>query len=284
MKRKLFVTAMGFLIASGVHASDFRWTDEELRIYEEKAKEMSFRCKIAAQDAFQELRQSYYLPQNVESYVYKLMLERETRKAVYDYICEESRDRVENKQRISALYQDSIDARLLPYNDKVAGANISIPLRLADKIGITTEAYSKILQLGLDVCKHLRKAPRYNYDVEVMDSLRNFLTKDQIVWILSAKNAVPAVNRAVAAWHEVKSAGLIENEDSASCTHSAVEYYLEEYVINDMYVGHDKVLKKNLSDLWKKQPLIVRMSGSLKKKEELKRKKEEEYGNNEMAW
>lgn len=284
MKRKLFVTAMGFLIASSAHASVFEWTQEEIRTCEENAEALAFRCKIAAQDAFQELRQSYYLPQKDESYVYLLMLERETRKAAYDYISETPWDRVANKKRIDDLYQDSIDVRLLPHNDNVAGKNISMSLRFAPKMGVSTDSYNKILKLGLDVCKHIRKDPRYNYNVMVMDSLRNFLNKDQIVRVLRSKNAVQAVNKGVATWNEVKVAGLIENEDSASCCDNAIEYYLLEYVINDMYVGHDKVLKKNLSDLWKKQPLIVRMSGSLKKKEELKRKKEEEYENNEMAW
>lgn len=284
MKRKLLVTAMGFLTLTSVHGSDFKWTEDELRIYEENVKDMSFRCKIAAQDAFQELRQTYYLPQEDENFVYKLILEREVRKATYDYLSETSKDRVANKKRLNDLYQDSIDVRLLPHNDKVAGANVSISLRFAQKLGVSTENYNKIIRLGISICKHLRKNPRYNYDVEVMDSLRNILSKDQLAWVLRAKNATPAVDKGIATWNEVKAAGLIENEDSASCTQNAIEYFLEEYVINDMFVGHDKVLKKNLSDLWKKQPLIVRMNGSIKKKEELAKKKEEENERNEMAW
>lgn len=284
MKRKLLVTAMGFLTLASAHASDFKWTEDELRIYEENSEAMFFRCKIAAQDAFQEMRQIYYLPQKDETFVYKLMLERETRKATYDYICDTPWDRVANKKRLDDLYQDSIDVRLLPHNDNLAGANVSIALRFAHKMGVNTENYNKIMSLGLNVAKHLRKDPRYNYDVEVMDSLRNFLTKEQLVRILRSKNAVGAVNKGIATWNEVKAAGLIENEDSASCCDNAIEYFLQESTINEMFVGHDKVLKKNLSDLWKKQPLIVRMNGSIKKKEELAKKKEEENERNEMAW
>ena len=283
MKRKLLVTAMGFLTLTSVHASDFKWTEDELRIYEENSEAMFFRCKIAAQDAFQEMRQIYYLPQNDETFDYKLMLERETRKATYDYICDTPWDRVANKKRLDDLYQDSIDVRLLPHNDNLAGANVSIALRFADKMGVTPENYSKIISLGLSVAKHLRKDPRYNYDVEVMDSLRNFLSNEQLVRILRSKNAVQAVNKGIATWNEIKVAGLIENEDSASCCNNAIEYYLQESTINEMFVGHEKILKKNLSDLWKKQPLIVRMNGSIKKKEELAKKKEEN-DTNEMAW
>ena len=284
MKRKLLVSAIGFLIASSTHASVFEWTQDETSTYEKNAEALAFRCKIAAQDAFQELRQTYYLPKKDEKFIYLLMLEREKRKASYDYICKTPKDRVTIKKRLDNLYQDSIDVRLLPNNDKLAGANVSIALRFADKIGVSTENYNKIMRLGLRVAKHLRRDPRYNYDVEVMDSLINFLTKEQLVTILRSKNAVQAVNKAVTTWNEVKTAGLIENEDSASCCDNAIGYYLEESIINDMFVGHDKVLKNNLSDLRKQQPIIVRMNNSIKKKEELTRKKEEENERIEMAW
>jgi hypothetical protein len=58
-----------------------------------------------------------------------------------------------------------------------------------------------------------------------------------------------------------------------------------ECVINEMFVGHEKQLKKNLSDLWKQQPLIVRMSGSLRNKEELTGKKNDNDPEvNDLKW
>lgn len=284
MKLKFLVSAFGLLFTSNIDASILEWTQEEVRVYEENKEALTFRCEIAAQDAFQIMRETYHLPSTDEDFVYKLMLERESRKATCDYIFNVPKDRVKKKKIIDELYQDSIDVRLLPHNDILAGANVCLALRLADKLGINAEKYNKIMKLGLSVAKHLRKNPRYNYDVEVMDNLRNFLTKEQLVTILRSRNAVQAVNKAVATWNEVKAAGLIENEDSASCTQNAIGYFLEEYIINDMYVGHDKVLKKNLSDLRKGQPIIVRLNSSIKKKEELIRKKEEENEFNEMAW
>ena len=79
---------------------------------------------------------------------------------------------------------------------------------------------------------------------------------------------------------------MIENEDSALCCNQAIDYYLMESIVNEMYIGHEKQLRKNLSDLWKKQPLLVRMIGAVKKKEDLVKKKEEENDNknNEMVW
>lgn len=284
MKRNLLATAIGLLLASSSFASVFEWTEEEARIYQENLDALSFRCKIAASDAFQQLREVYYLPQSEEEFVYSLMAEREFRKATYDYICNTPWERVAAKRRIDELYQDSIDVRLLPHNDNVAGENIGIALRLADKIGVSKRNYDNILNLGLKVCKHLRKDPRYEYDVEVMDSLRNFMTKEQLYEVLTSKHAMECIDKGIATWNELKAAGMIENEDSALCCNQAIDYYITESVVNEMFVGHEKQLKKNLSDLWKKQPLLVRMVGAVKKKEELIRKKEEDSNNNEMAW
>lgn len=286
MKQNLLVTTIGLLLASSAHASILEWSQEEVRIYEENTEALSFRCQIATEDAFQELRQAYYLPQEDESFVYQLMLEREQRKATYDYICNAAWERVANKKRLDELYQDSIDVRLLPHNDNLAGINVSIALRLANNMKVSTDDYSKIIRLGLIVTKHLRKDPRYNFEVEVMDSLRNILNKEQLYRILSSKHAVACVNKGVATWKELKSAGMIENEDSALCCNQAIDYYLMECIVNEMYIGHEKQLRKNLSDLWKQQPLLVRMIGSVKKKEDLVKKKEEENDNknNEMVW
>lgn len=284
MKRNLLTAVIGLLLASSAHASVLEWTQEEARVYEENAEALSFRCKIATSDAFQIMRETYYLPSADEEFVYNLMLEREFRKATYDYICNTPWDRVENKRRIDELYQDSIDVRLLPHNDNLAGANVSISLRLADKIGVSKENYNKIMNLGLIVCRHVHKNPRYDYDIEVMDSLRNYLNKEQLYEVLSSKHAIECINKGVATWHELKAEGLIENEDSATCCNQAIDYYLMECVVNDMFVGHEKQLKKNLSDLWKKQPLLIRMSEAIKKKETLTKKKEEENDKNEMAW
>lgn len=286
MKQNLLVTAIGLFFSLISHASIFEWTPEEARIYEENTEALSFRCRISAEDAFHELRQVYYLPKEDEAFVYLLMLEREKRKATYDYISKTPWDRVASKKQLDDLYQDSIDVRLIPHNNNVAGANISIALRLASKLEVSMENYANILHLGLNVTKHLRKDPNYKYDVEVMDSLRNFLSKEQLYRVLSSKHAVACVNKSVATWKELQKAGMIENEDSALCCDQAIDYYMMECIVNEMYVGHEKHLRKNLSDLWKRQPLIVRMIGAVKKKEALVKKKEEDNDNdhNEMVW
>lgn len=284
MKRKLFVTAVGLLTALGMSATVLGFSEEEAKVCEANIEALAFRCTIAGQDAFMELQQKYYVPEKDARYLQDLMTEREVRKATYDYICKVSWERIQNKKRIDSLYQDSIDVRLMPENSSIAGENISLALRFSGRMGVDATGYGRIMALGLDVAKHLRRDAHYRYDMEVMDSLRNILTKEQLVRILRSKNMQKAIDRGVAAWNEVVVAGLIEGEDSTTCCDDAIEYYLQELVLSDMFVGHDKVLGNNLADLWKRQPLIVRMNGSMKRKQEITRRKEEQNENDNLAW
>ncbi len=286
MKQKLLTTAFGLLMAVGGFAEILQFSNEERQVYADNYDEMKFRCLIAGQDAVTELRMKYLIPEEDMTFMYRLLTEREVRKATYDYTRTDPYERVRCKQRIDNLYQDSIDIRLIPYNNNVAGEIISIATRMAKTLGVSTENRAAIISLGLDVAGHLRKDPRYYYDIVVMDSLRSLMTKEQLTRMLRSKNAVRSVDKARGAWAAVKAAGLIEDEDSVECCKVAIEYYLQENVINDMFAGHDKVIRNNLSALWKRQPLIVRMREAMRKEETLKKQNEEKYESNDnsMAW
>lgn len=286
MKQKLLTTACGLLMTVGSFAEILQFSDEERQVYADNYEAMKFRCLIAGQDAVTELRMRYLIPKEDMDFMYRLLTEREVRKATYDYTQTDSYERVRCKQRIDNLYQDSIDIRLIPYNNNVAGEIISIATRMAKTLGVSTEKRAAIISLGLDVAEHLRKDPRYYYDIVVMDSLRSIMTKEQLTRMLRSKNAVRSVDKARGAWAAVKAAGLIEDEDSVECCTAAIEYYLQESVIEDMFVGHAKVLRGNMKELWRRQPLIVRMKESIGRKETLEqeRREKDEDNDNGMAW
>lgn len=286
MKRKQLTMALLMLTALCCHASILQFSDEEMRTYADHYEALAFRCNIAGQDALTELGQKYYVPKECSMFLYRLLVEREVRKATYDYTRNNPTERIRCKRMIDSLYQDSVDVRLIPYNNSIAGENISISLRMAKSLGISEERRADVMRLGLDVAGRLRKNPHYRYEISVMDSLRIFMTKEQLVRVLRAKNVLQAVRKARGAWKEAVAAGLIENEDSAECCDKASEYYMQESVINDMFIGHDKVQKANLRELWKRQPLIVRMRESMRKKEsiEQERRDENESNDNGMAW
>lgn len=285
MTKNLLITAMGLLMASSSLANILQFSNVEMQVYADNHVALAFRCTIAGQDALTELRQKYLVPKEHSDFLLRLCTEREVRKATYDYTCNNSSERVKNKQMIDSLYQDSIDVRLMPYNTSIAGEPICIALRMSKALGVNGNRHDDIQKVGLAVAKRLRKNPNYYYEVLVMDSLRTFLTKEQLTSLLRSKNAVNAVIKARKAWEDVKAAGLIEEEDSTTNCKKAIEYYLQESVINNMFVGHDKTLKSNLTELWKHQPLLVRMNESKKKTDNLEQKKKyDEENDNELAW
>lgn len=286
MKTRLLTMSLLMLSALGCHANILQFSDEEMQTYADNYDALVFRGSIAGQDALTEMEQRYYVPKEESQFLCRLLVEREVRKATYDYTRSNPTERVRCKRMIDSLYQDSINVRLMPYNNGIAGEDICISLRMAGALGVSAERRAAIIRLGLDVAGRLRKDPRYYYDVVVMDSLRSLMTKEQLTRMLRSKNVVRSVDKARGAWAAVKAAGLIEDEDSAECCTAAIEYYLQESVIEDMFVGHAKVLRGNLRELWRRQPLIVRMKESMGRKEilEQERRKKDEDNDNGMAW
>jgi hypothetical protein len=283
MKKNLLITVMSLLMTSGCFANVIQFTDEEQKVCTENWDALIFRSKAVGQDALEELKQKYSVLAEHIDYLKVLFVEREMRKATYDYMNYKPRERMIRKQEIDNSYQDSIDVRLIPYNFSIAGEPISLAFRLAKAIGISKDASVKIRNLGLEIARSVRKNPCYDYDVKVMDSLRTFLNRDQLVRILRVKNGDIATAKAKMAWKKVADNGLTANEDSAECIEMAINYYMQEGVVNDMFVGHEVALRKNLSNLWTHQPSIVRMAGALQRKAEMEKKKKEEFDNG-FAW
>jgi hypothetical protein len=283
MKKNLLFIAMSLLMTSTCFANVLQFTDEEEKVCSENWDALVFRSKAVGLDALEELKQKYSVLAGHVDYLKALFVEREMRKATYDYMNYKPKDRMIRKQEIDNSYQDSIDVRLIPYNYSIAGESISLAFRLEKALGISKDVSDKIHNLGFEIARKVHENPCYYYDVKVMDSLRIFLKRDQLVRILSVKNGEMAHAKAKMAWKNAVDNGLTENQDSAECIEMAINYYMQEGVVNDMFVGHEVALRKNLSNLWKQQPLIVRMAGAIQRKSELEKKKKEEFDNN-LAW
>ncbi len=285
MRKKLFITALTFMVTSGCFAGIFPFSEQEEWIYAENAEALNFRGNAVGSDALEELVQKYCVLTSDAGFLKKLFVEREIRKATYDYMDYKPWDKMLCKQRIDSLYQDSINARLIPYNPSVAGEVITMAVRLSKSVGASPETKGRIVALGLDVARRKRLNPNYFYDKEIMDSLRTFLKKDQLVRILVTKNSDAAKQKAVRSWENAVREGLVVDEDSVDAIDKARDYYTSEGVINDLYVGHESARMKNLSALWKRQPLLVRMDGAIQRKADLKNRKEEESKtDNNLEW
>ncbi len=256
------------------NAQILHFTNEEMQAYAENYDAIAFRCTISGSDALAELKMNYSVPSVHQNYLLKLFVERDVRKATYDYTCHDPKERVLNKHKIDSLYLDSVNIRLIPCNDNIAGPIISTAVRLSNALDLTSQQNDRIIATGLKIARQLQKNPYYQYDVEVMDSLRSILSNDLIVRIAKSKNYNSAYKRTQNVLEIVKKQGLFkEVKDEDNEINNAMEYYLQELVLRDIYVGHENVLRNNLQELWNCQPQIVRIYESIKTKEKLQKEK-----------
>src|SRR5574344_571301 len=283
MKIKLIMTTLGVLISSSGFAQILPFSDREMQVYANKYEELAFRSSVAAEDDFVVLKKTHIVPSELCDYVKNVYKEREVRKVTHDYFEANAKERVKAKIIIDSLYPDSIDACLMPFNECIAGRTISIALRSGEALKIAKVRQNAILHVGLDVAHRLLLNPRYVYDVQVMDSLKKILTMEQLTQILDSKNAAYVVRKSRDTWNSVKEARLTDDVDSAAEYQRMLSYYLIESRINDMYVGHEKIRDKYMKDLWKQQPLLVRMYGSLYRKMQITRNKKED-DSNDLVW
>ena len=99
-------------------------TEEEAKAIEKHKKEMKDRVSIATDDAFTAYCINYHVPRSKNKQFYSLVSRREERKAAYDYIYQKSPyKRVKAKMAVDSLYEDSLNAILIPYN-KISGDNL----------------------------------------------------------------------------------------------------------------------------------------------------------------
>ncbi|MBO4397125.1 MAG: hypothetical protein J5805_01170 [Bacteroidaceae bacterium] len=283
-KRKLLILAL-LLSAASAHSQILPFSEEELTVARQHQQELSLLTHFSAHDAFAQLKLDYSVWHEHSNYLLNLFQEREFRKHICDFIENDAMKRVGMKQSIDSLYQDSIDVRLLPFNDKLAGAAIQHSLHmLFVRKQTATPQYKAIESIGLKVAKRLRKNPFYNYKKEVMGCLKKNLTSSQLNSVLTTKNLTAAINKTDELMRKLQSAGMISQIDSTSEKEKAAAYYISEMNIYDMYEDNEQILKNNLRELWKQQPQSVRMAESLNQKAILQKKKEERTINENLVW
>ena len=271
---KLITIMLCLLIADECFSRIIPFTEAEEQACSEHVNDMQFYCRIAVLDNFGIIKQTYTIPNEESDYIFKLCTEREVRKAAHNYIDRNDMVRVKEKQQIDSIYQDRIDSCLMPYNSKVAGAMIQYFLRLAKTLDIEEGKRQKILSLGLNVSRGLRKEPCYNYDIPVMKTLKKLLTRKQLHDIIDSKNAKAAVAHSKCVWQELKDNSIVVYEDSTKELPKMITYYLMEMRINDLYVDNEVMRQNNLSDLWRNQPATISLYESKKRKKNMMKAKQ----------
>lgn len=266
-----------------VYSQKLKYTKEETNAIQLYGKEMSHQVDIASEDALAEMQLRYLYNRNDLEHLRRLFEEREQRKAAHNYLERNPMERVVEKQRIDSLYQDSINALLIPYNSNISGEIISLSLRMSDALRLSKKNQARLMDKALDFARRLRKNPYVNFKKEEMDVLKKNLSAKQLETVIDEKNGMQAQVKAQRAWNALEEAGVAYELDSLPNVSRARLYYLIEMRYWDMYVEQNEVRDRNLQDLYRSKPKVIKMYEALDEKKRIKEKKEKSVGV-EFSW
>jgi len=282
MKKLLFIM-LATACFTHVYSQKLKYTKEEANVIQLYGKEMSHQVNIAFEDALAEMQLRYLYNRNDLEHLRRLFEEREQRKAAHNYLERNPMERVVEKQRIDSLYQDSINALLIPYNSNISGEIISLSLRMSDALRLSKKNQARLMDKALDFARRLRKNPYTNFKKEEMDVLKKNLSAKQLETVIDEKNGMQAQVKAQRAWNALEEAGVAYELDSLPNVSRARLYYLIEMRYWDMYVEQNEVRDRNLQDLYRSKPKIIKMYEALDEKKRIKEKKEKSVGV-EFSW
>ena len=227
---------------------------------------------IASEDALEELRVKYRFNTEQASELYRILKIRETRKYAHNYIESDPKSRAIIKMEIDNIYQDSLNAILIPQNLNISGRCISMTLRLAKTIKLSNKKEKKLMDCALDYARRLKQNPYVNFAKEEMATLNKYLTKRQLEFVIDEKNKIQASVKAQQAWNALEKAGETEELDSLQQMIRANMYYTLEMRYHDLYVGENELLTHNLSDLYNSKPKIIKLYEALEERKRIKTK------------
>jgi hypothetical protein len=274
---------LAIVCVSHVYAQKLTCTKEEANVIQLYGKEMSHQVNIASEDALAEMQLRYLYNRNDLEHLRRLFEEREQRKAAHNYLERNPMERVVEKQRIDSLYQDSINALLIPYNSNISGEIISLSLRMSDALRLSKKEHRRLMEKALDFARRLRKNPYTNFKKEEMNVLKKNLSAKQLETVIDEQNGMQAQVKAQRAWNDLEEAGVAYELDSLPNVSRARLYYLIEMRYWDMYVEQNEVRDRNLQDLYRSKPKIIKMYEALDEKKRIKEKKEKSVGV-EFSW
>lgn len=255
---------------------------------EKHKKEMKHRVGVATDDAFMAYCIKYHVPRSKNRQFYRLVGRREERKAAYDYIYPKApAKRVRAKMAVDSLYEDSLNAILIPFN-KISGENVSYALRIAKVNNVDSTQYEYLLSKALELARKLKKNPRLNVWNEDINTVRQTLTENQLKRFLALKNAGKVTAKMRTAWQKLAEAGLTAELDSARECSQAYMYYFEEQRINDFYKYYGTSKAKYMAELAKHTPKMVKMYDAIGKKARIAERKKKAAADKtvgkEFAW
>lgn len=279
--KKNFFMGIAFAFCAGAtsaQTSDFRALGENLTEIQKQRVELL--CKENSEEAFAKLSLSYQIANQDVDKLKQVLNDRETLKAQASLkYADDISERVKVKMAVDEFYKDSIYTILIPYNC-ISGENLGFLLNLCSRGLCKPEQQQKLMRSALDIAHKLEKYPGLNVWNEEMDIIQNTLDNKQMDIFLDLKNLEKNNQDYRYAWKQLVDAGLSEQVDSVSDGNQLFMYIVAENKINSLYKYREELRVKNLEELRKHQPYIVRLLTGLYFKKEA----EEKQVGGEFVW
>jgi len=159
---------------------------------------------------------------------------------------------------------------------------VSLALSLSSLLRLDDTQREYLMDIALSIARRIHKEPRADFWNEEMDVLRKILSAGQLNTFFMNKNSERITGALDAGWRRIVAARLTSQVDSAKEFPRAYIYYHEQFKIMDIFRNFGTPRKKNLAELQKHKPAMVRIVDEL-----IRREKEQKRGNavgNEFVW
>lgn len=280
MKKKLIFFVQLFLLSATSFAVA-QVPPDTLRKYRQVINETA---NENGHEAYIEMRDKYVVDRRDVKRIQRLLFKREKRKAICRYMYPNSiHDRVKAKRHIDEIYRDSLDAILIPFNKGISGENISAALLTARALKMDESKYKAVLDKALSIAHQRRSNPDIDTWDEELNLIKATFDKDQMRNFFSIKDSREATDRMNEAWKAVCEAGQAEELDSATECARAYMYIREELRLRCIYRNKKDILDRNLKNLHRQMPPLLRRQEALLKGDDAK-DDEHNGDNNGIIW
>ena len=253
-------------VAAG--AEVFKCTAKEKQVYADNAAAIDSMLELRAAEEVVKLNNRYSVPVDGRTKLEHYIRNREFRLICQEFLYRDSlQKRVQNKTAIEAAYDDSINTVLIPaYDNHISGDNVSLALFYSTLLRLDSAQYACLMDKALDMARRIRLDHRTNVWNEEMELLKKTLDKKQLRSFFVNKNAARVTDEFDKGWARLTEAGLAEQLDSAKEASDSLNYLFSKYMIKDLYRNFGTPQKKNLAELDKNKPKMIRMLDALDKK------------------
>lgn len=276
MKKTFLLSIALAMCYCSTHSQTIAVTQYEIDALKGHSKEIMEKARYIADEQTMRTHLSYRVLRKDEERLARYIREREIRKCCYDYIFPDSlTHRVINKMSIDEFYADSVNTVLIAAgNPYISGENVTFALFRAKTLELDDAQYAGIMEKALDIARRTKRDRKLNVWNEEMEILKNTLSDRQLDKFFYVKYSKEIAKDIENGWKKLEEAGLAEQLDSAQEIVNARMYLSLQRKINDIWRYFGTPRKKNLAELAKDKPQMLRMLEALEKKEKLIREEE----------